>query len=249
MKVIDIYNAVDKICDFKSAYPWDNVGLLVGDKNAEVTRVLVTLDADLEALKEAKNIGANLVVSHHPIVYDAPKKITPDIAAYHYVANGVNVISAHTCLDAAEGGVSDTLARACGLKNIVSADLDGVALLRMGDSDISDPDEFCEFVKNSLPSKRCDAVICGPVKRVICGGGSGGAVPMEALSLGADTLVTGECKHNIFVACRNLGINIFSFGHYETENPIVKVLTEKLKSLLPEMEFVAFCDNNPVDRR
>lgn len=249
MKVIDVYNAVDKICDFKSAYPWDNVGLLVGDKNAEVTRVLVTLDADLAALEAAKKIGANLVVSHHPIVYDALKSITPDIAAYHYIAGGVNVISAHTCLDAALDGVSDTLARACGLKNIVSADLDGVPLLRMGDSDISDPDEFCDFVKKSLPSQRADAVICGPVKRVICGGGSGGAVPMEALELGADTLVTGECKHNIFVACRNLGINIFSFGHYETENPVVKVLTEKLKALLPDMEFTAFCDNNPVHRR
>ena len=249
MKVLDVYNAIDKICDFKSAYPWDNVGLLCGDKNTEVTRVLVTLDADIAALEEAKKIGANLVVSHHPIVYDALKRVTPDVAVYHYIANGVNVISAHTCLDAANGGVSDTLARACGLKNIVSANLDGVDILRMGDSDISDPDEFCEYVKNSLPSKRCDAVICGPVKRVICGGGSGGAVPMEALALGADTLVTGECKHNVFVACRNLGINIFSFGHYETENPIVKVLTDNLKSLLPDVEFTAFCDNNPVDRR
>jgi len=249
MKVIDVYNAIDKICDFKSAYPWDNVGLLVGDKNAEVTRVLVTLDADLAALDAAKKIGANLVVSHHPIVYDALKSITPEIAAYHYIAGGVNVISAHTCLDAAKGGVSDTLARACGLKNVVAADLDGVPLLRVGDSDISDPDEFCDFVKKSLPSKRADAVICGPVKRVICGGGSGGAVPMEALALGADTLVTGECKHNVFVACRNLGINIFSFGHFETENPVVAVLTNRLRELLPEMEFTAFCDNNPVDRR
>ncbi len=249
MKVLDIYNAIDKICDFESAYPWDNVGLLVGDKTAEVTRVLVTLDADLEALKAAKKIGANLVVSHHPIVYDALKKITPDVAAFHYIANGVNVISAHTCLDAAKGGVSDTLALACGLKNIKAANLEGVDILRVGDSDISDPDEFCKFVKNSLPSERCDAVICGPVKRVICGGGSGGAVPMEALALGADTLVTGECKHNVFVACRNLGINIFSFGHYETENPIVNVLTNKLKEALPDMEFVAFCDNNPVHRR
>ncbi len=249
MKVLDIYNAIDKICDFKSAYPWDNVGLLCGDKSAEVTRVLVTLDADIEALHEAKRIGANLVVSHHPIVYDALKRITPDNAVFHYIANGVNVISAHTCLDAANEGVSETLARACGLKNIVSADLDGVQILRVGDSDISDPDEFCEFVKKSLPSKRADAVICGPVKRVLCAGGSGGAVPNEALLLGVDTLVTGEAKHNVFVACRNLGINIFSFGHYETENPIVNVLTNKLKDLLPEMEFVAFCDNNPVDRR
>ena len=249
MKVIDIYTAIDTICEFKGAYPWDNVGILCGDKNADVSRVLVTLDADIAALTAAKKIGANLVVSHHPIVYDALKKLTPESAVFHYVASGVNVISAHTCLDAANGGVSDTLARACGLKNIVSANLDGIDILRVGDSDISDPDEFCEFVKKSLPSKRCDAVICGPVKRVICGGGSGGAVPMEALALGADTLVTGECKHNVFVACRNLGINIFSFGHYETENPVVQVLTDGLKALLPNMEFTAFCDNNPVDRR
>lgn len=249
MKVLDVYNAIDKICDFKSAYPWDNVGLLCGDKSAEVSRVLVTLDADIDALNEAKKIGANLVVSHHPIVYDALKKITPDSAVFHYIASGVNVISAHTCLDASDGGVSDTLARACGLKKIVSAELEGVNILRIGDSDITDPDAFCEYVKKSLPSKRCDAVICGPVKRVLCAGGSGGAVPYEALSLGVDTLVTGEAKHNVFVACRNLGINIFSFGHYETENPIVNVLTDKLRALLPDMEFAAFCDNNPAHRR
>lgn len=249
MKVIDVYNAINKICDFKSAYPWDNVGLMCGDLNDEVTSIVVTLDADLDALGCALRCGANTVVSHHPLVYDALKSVTPQNAVYHYIKNGVNVISAHTCLDASDGGVSDTLAKACGLKNIQKADLDGVLLLRVGDSDISSPDEFIKHVCASLPSDRCDAVISGPVKRVVCGGGSGGAVPYLAKELGIDTCVTGECKHSVFVAAKNLGINLFSFGHFETENPVVKVLAAGLEKELNGVKITAFCDNNPVSRR
>lgn len=249
MKVIDVYNAINKICDFKSAYPWDNVGLMCGDLNDEVSSIVVTLDADLDALECALKNGANTVVSHHPLVYDALKSVTPQNAVYHYIKNGVNVISAHTCLDASEGGVSDTLAKACGLKNIEKADLDGVLLLRVGDSDISSPDEFIKHVCASLPSDRCDAVISGPVKRVVCGGGSGGAVPYLAKELGIDTCVTGECKHSVFVAAKNLGINLFSFGHFETENPVVKVLAAELEKELKDVKITAFCDNNPVSRR
>ncbi len=249
MKVIDVYNAIDKICDFKSAYSWDNVGLMCGDMGDEVSAIVVTLDADLDALECAKKQGANLVVSHHPLVYDALKSVTPQNAVYHYIKNGVNVISAHTCLDASNGGVSDTLAKACGLKNIEKADLDGVMLLRVGDSDISSPDEFIKNACKSLPSDRCDAVISGPVKRVVCGGGSGGAVPYLAKQLGIDTCVTGECKHSVFVAAKNLGINLFSFGHFETENPVVKVLAAELEKQLKGVEITAFVNNNPVSRR
>lgn len=249
MKVIDVFNAVNNICDFKSAYPWDNCGLLCGDKDAKVTKILVTLDADIAALNKAIEIGANTVVSHHPMIYDALKQITPDVCVYHYIKNNINVIAAHTCLDAANGGVSDTLASLCALEN-VSAVYDGdVPIYRVGDSKISNADEFIKSVCDALPSNRCDAVICGDVKRVIVAGGSGGAVPQLAKQMGIDTCVTGECKHSVFIAARNLGINLFSFGHFETENPIVKVLAKKLGELLPTAEIFEFINNNPVSRR
>lgn len=246
MKLIDLYNLIDDYCPFDSGFAWDNSGIMCGDKNDDITRVLVTLDADMSACEKAGEIGADVVVSHHPLIFDPLKSVTADHPVYHFIKNGISVISAHTCLDSAAGGVSQILAEASGLEKVEIIAEDGVNIARAGISTEHDPDAFIENIKKSLPSSRCDAVICRGVNRVMCVGGAGSGELSLALACGCDTLVTGEAKHNHIIDAKNMGINLFAFGHFETENPVVHKLALYLASHGIE---VSEYNNSPYERR
>lgn len=247
MRVIDVYNAINDIAPFDSGYGWDNVGIMCGDKNASVTRVMTVLDADMAAYRKAVEAGADCVVSHHPLLFDAIKSVTPDHPVFHFVKSGIAVISAHTCLDAASDGVSQTLALLSGLTDIETVTDEGVDIARIGISTLSDADEFINKLKTDLPSDRCDCVTERPVRRVMCVGGAGGSMLPLACAYGCDTLVTGECKLNHFIDAKNLNINLFAFGHFETENPTMKKVAAHLKSC--GLDVVEFLDNTPYERR
>lgn len=222
-KILDILNGIAPV---DTACAWDNCGLLAGNGNAEVTGVYVTLDADLYALERAKQNGCNLVVSHHPVIFDAMKSVTDTDVVFEYITNGVAVISMHTCLDIARGGVNDALANAIGLTDIQPVFLDGEPLARIGDTGAKDTDEFIDICKRATDSERADCVLINAVKRVMTVSGSGGSALDTAKALGADTLVTGEAKHSDFVKAHNIGINLITLGHFETENLIIPTLCE-----------------------
>ena len=246
MKLIELYNLINDYCPFDSGFAWDNSGIMCGDKNADITYVLVALDADLSVCKKAVEIGADVVVSHHPLIFDAMRSVTADDPVFHFIKNGIAVISAHTCLDSAPFGVSELLARASGLENIEVVSEDGVNIARVGISPEPDPDKFIENIKSALPSSRCDAVISRAVKRVLCVGGAGSGELSLAIENGCDTLVTGEVKHNHIIDAKNMGLNIFAFGHFETENPVVHKLAVYLSSFGID---VSEYNNSPYERR
>ena len=118
MIVYDIYDFLDEKYDFSSALEYDNVGLLVGDGRDKVTGVLVCLDCTDEAITEAVKQGANLIVTHHPVIFDPLKSVTEQSLVYRLIKIGISVISAHTNLDQADGGVNDALAEAVGLSDV-----------------------------------------------------------------------------------------------------------------------------------
>lgn len=246
MKLIDLYNAVNEYCPFDGGFLWDNSGIMCGDKNAQVTRVLLTLDADMTAYHKALEVGVDAVVSHHPMIFDPLKSVTADHPVFHFVKSGISVISAHTCLDSSEGGVSELLALASGLFDIEIIEEDGVNIARAGNTNTHSPDEFIENIKKTLPSCRCDAVICRSVQRVMCVGGAGSSELSLATKNGCDTLVTGEAKHNHLIDAKNMGVNLFAFGHFETENPVMHALSGYLESRgFDVYEFY----NSPYERR
>lgn len=246
MKLIELYKIIDDYCPFDSGFSWDNSGIICGDENADVSRVLVTLDADLDVCKKAVEMGADVVVSHHPLIFDAIRTVTAKEPVFHFIKNNVAVISAHTCLDSAPFGVSHLLAKASGLEKVAIIEEDGVNIARVGTSAESDPDKFIENIKKSLPSSRCDAVISRAVSRVMCVGGAGSGELSLAIENGCDTLVTGEAKHNHIIDAKNMGINLFAFGHFETENPVVHQLAVYLSSFGIE---VSEYNNSPYERR
>ena len=110
----DIYNALDAFCPFDVHEQWDNVGLLVGESSAQVTRAAVVLDITSDAVERAHEAGAQLIISHHPVIFHPIKNLGAHDPVYLLAKYGMNAICAHTNLDCADGGVNDVLAQ--GLK-------------------------------------------------------------------------------------------------------------------------------------
>ena len=143
-KVIDFYNFIDTIAPFNTQEDWDNSGFLVGDGNAEVKKVILALDVTEDVLKEAENKGANLIITHHPVIFGSLKEFHPSSLAFVAAQKNIAVISAHTCLDIADGGVNDCLAGALELSDIGKCG-DELGLLRIGN--LKEKMTCLEFVK------------------------------------------------------------------------------------------------------
>ena len=149
-KVLDFYKFIDKIAPFETQESWDNSGFLVGDGDKSVKKVLLALDVTEPVLNEAEQIGAELIISHHPVIFGALKEIHPKNIAFLAAQKGIAIISAHTCLDIADGGVNDCLAAALELKNIVKVD-DGEGLMRIGElSKELTCEEFVKYVAEKI---------------------------------------------------------------------------------------------------
>lgn len=113
-----IYNFLDSIAPFNTAMDFDNCGLLVGDFDIKVDKVLLSLDISLDVIEEARSLGANLIISHHPVIFKPLKKLCSNSVPYILAKYGISAICAHTNLDMAPEGVSVCLAKSLLLKNI-----------------------------------------------------------------------------------------------------------------------------------
>ena len=235
--VADILQFMETLAPKSMKMDWDNVGLLCGSKRGEVTKILVALDPFEGVCHEAADIGAELIVTHHPLIFHAPTAITDDTSIGRSIlflcTHGISAINAHTNLDVAPGGVNDVLAATLELENIVPID----ELLRMGEVTEQTLDTFLATVKKNLGCTGLRFVDGGkPVRKVAVGGGSCAGDMMAAIDAGCDTFVTADVKYNQFWDAHDLGLNLIDAGHYQTENPVVAVLAEKLQAAFPEVE-------------
>ena len=235
--VADVLSFLDTLAPRSLKMEWDNVGLLCGSKSTPVTKILVALDPFEGVCHEAADIGAELIVTHHPLIFHAPTAITDDTSIGRSIlflcAHGISAINAHTNLDVAPGGVNDVLAATLGLENIVPID----ELLRMGEVTEQTLDTFLATVKKNLGCAGLRFVDGGKtVRKVAVGGGSCAGDMMAAIDAGCDTFVTADVKYNQFWDAHDLGLNLIDAGHYQTENPVVAVLAEKLQAAFPEVE-------------
>lgn len=229
---------------------WDNVGLLCGRSHQNVTKVLVALDPFENVCAEAAEIGAELIVTHHPLIFTAPKAVTDDTSVGRCILslcqNGISAINAHTNLDCAPGGVNDVLAATLGLENTsvitpIGTDEAGRpwGLLRMGEVKEQSLDSFLDHVKTTLGCSGLRYVSGGnAVHKVAVGGGACAGELVEAFRAGCDTFVTADVRYNQFWDAHDLGMNLIDAGHFNTENPIVSVLAEKIQAHFPEIQVV-----------
>ena len=234
--VADILKLVETLAPRDLKMDWDNVGLNCGRMDRPVTKILVALDPFTHVCKEAKEIGADLLVTHHALIWKPGFITDMDNQGRNIlflIENGIAHINAHTNLDCAEGGVNDVLAATLGLEHIVPID----ALLRMGEVSEQPLADFLTSVKEKLGCQGLRYVDGGkPVRKVAVGGGSCAGDMMAAIDAGCDTFVTADVKYNQFWDAHDLGLNLIDAGHFHTENPVVAVLAEKIAAAFPEVE-------------
>lgn len=235
MIVYDVYDFLDEKYDFSSALPYDNVGLLVGDGREKVTGILICLDLTDEAVTEAAKLGANLIVTHHPVIFDGLKSVTEQSLIYRLIRNGISVISAHTNLDQADGGVNDALCNALGLVNVEKVlDSEGFAY-RIGElEDSATSDELAKFVGEKLNVTAKYVGESGFIKRVAVCSGSGGSMLPEVLAQGVDAYVTADIKHNVFMDAHEAGLTLIDAGHFNTEDVVIKELAKTVSQAFSE---------------
>lgn len=242
--VADILKFIEALAPPYMKESWDNVGLNCGHMNRPVHKILVALDPFTHVCHEAKASGADLLVTHHALIWNPGFVTDLDTQGRNtlfLIENGIAHINAHTNLDQAPGGVNDVLAAALGLENVEiinpTAGEVPYGLLRCGTVKEQPLEAFLATVKENL---RCDGLryVDGgkPVRKIAVGGGSCSGGMLEALNAGCDTFVTADVKYNGFWDAHDLGLNLIDAGHFHTENPVVAVLASKIAAQFPEIE-------------
>ena len=246
--VADILTYLETLAPCSMKMDWDNVGLLCGSRGQEVTQILVALDPFEEVCREAAQIGAQLIVTHHPLIFQPAKNVTDETsvgrAIMELIRHNISAVNAHTNLDCAPGGVNDVLAEKLGLSDVKVVNPMGVdergrewGLLRCGIVDEQPMAQFLTAVKEKLGCQGLRYVNSGkPVRKVAVGGGSCADGMLEALDAGCDTFVTADVKYNQFRTAYELGLNLIDDGHFHTENPTMPVLAAKLQAAFPEIQ-------------
>lgn len=242
-KIIDYMN---EIAPEYLAEPWDNVGLLVGDKKSEIEKVLVALDAIDDVIDEAIDIGANLILTHHPISLNAVKKVNSDTIGgkvYKLIKNNISVYSAHTNFDVAFGGTNDILAEKLGIKDLdvlektytlnTESGVRNYGIGRIGT--LETEKSFLDYiadVKKVLGLSYVNIVgnTSKSIKKVAVCSGSGSSYLETAFKLGADLYISGDVKYHDAQNAKEIGICWIDVTHYASENIAIPVLKQYLEN-------------------
>ena len=225
------------------AASWDNVGLLVGDPEETVQTVLVALDITQGVVEEAAQIGAELIVAHHPVMncaWHPVQTLREDDPLGRklrtLVRANISAICMHTNLDAAEGGVNDVLAEKLGLTDVFPLGEDGIG--RIGT--LKEEKSLAEYTSYVVKSLGCNGARVRDggktVRLVAVGGGACGSYIAAAKAKGCDTFVTSDLKYNDFLDTE--GLNLIDAGHFPTENVICPVIAERLRGAFPNLKVV-----------
>lgn len=240
MKAGLIAAAIESFAPLDIQEEWDNSGFCIGGPDSEVTSVLVGFDCTPELLEEAAETGADMVITHHPLIFSGLKKISSSDyvgrAVMTAIKNGITVYACHTNMDKVPGGVSGTLASVLGLCDveILDKDTDGYGLGVIGT--LPSPETCTSFLEN-LKSKlgvaalRHSSPTDRPVSRVAACGGSGHSFIHVAAAAGADVYLTGDISYHDFYAPD--GMMIVDIGHFEGERMITDVICRLVMEKFP----------------
>ncbi len=245
--VSDVISAMEGIAPMSIACEWDHVGLMVGDVSEPVEGVLLTLDAVSDSVQEAVNVGANLIISHHPLFFAPVREIDFQTSKgkiiRDLIKNDISLFAAHTNLDKAEKGVNQALAGVIGVSEtepVDSVEVGLVGVIKEGPKSLR---EFAEDVKEKLGAtgfilntdKDCR------ISRVFV---QGGAFDEDAIpflkNAGIDCIVTGEMKHHHMLELEELGIPAIVCGHEVTERIVLPSVKEQLLHKLPNLPVSIF---------
>lgn len=239
-KVKDFYGYLNSIAPFETQEDWDNSGMLVGDMDAEVKKVAVVLDITHEEIKKAKAIGADLIISHHPVIFNPIKSVTKGSVPYELVASSINALCCHTPLDIADGGTNDSLAKLLGIEVTRTED----PILRLGTVEPTTAENLAGKIAKTLNTKVRYADAGRKIEKIAICTGAGCSLIEAAGEI--DAFITGDASHHNFLDCIQAGITLIAAGHYETEIVVVPVLVKKLHAQFPDIEIIDIKQENPI---
>ena len=255
MKVRDIIKVIEDFAPLSVQESWDNSGLCVGSPEDEVNGVLIALDCTPELVDEAVACGADLIVTHHPLIFSGLKKISPETqvgrAVIKAVKAGVSIYAAHTSADKVLSGVSGDMARKLGLEDVEILQKDGEDIGLGVVGNLPHPmksEDVVRFVKERFGLKvaKVSRPLDEPVSRVAMCGGSGGSLIGEARRSGAQLYISGDISYHNFFA--EDGFMIMDIGHYESEIGIVDILFSLIKKNFPTfaVRITQNINSNPI---
>lgn len=232
---------LNTIAPMKTAESYDNVGLLTGSSVENITGIATCLDITQEIISEAVSKNANLIVSHHPVIFHPLKKVLAGTPVYSLVRNDISAIAVHTNFDMCEAGVNDTLMELLGWQSAGVLEqtqpnglgIGGIADLPLGFTART----LAEHCKNALDLesvKYCEGDTHAITRVGVCSG-SGGDLLEKAAALGCHALVTGDVKHSVWVEAHTLGMALIDAGHYGTEKCASHRLAMLLSRAFPEV--------------
>ena len=233
MNIREFTTAMERIAPKDLALEFDNPGLLIEPDHAEISRVLVALDCTKAVAEEAAEWGADLVLTHHPLFFHPVSKMSfsdpATAAACVLLRHGIGLYAAHTNLDAAPGGVNDTLCSLFDIREAIPFD-EGVG--RVGQ--LKDPETLLSLARRAETLLGTQVRFSGDpeqaVSRIAVMGGSGSSSVAAAAEQGADVLLTGELKYSDALDAQMLGLSLIVAGHYETETVVLEPLMKRLQN-------------------
>ncbi len=239
-KVKDVTEVIEAFAPLSLQEKWDNSGLCVGSPDAEVSSVLLGLDCTEELVDEAVACGADMIVTHHPLIFSGLKRISPEdqvgAAVIKAVKAGISIYAAHTSADKVISGVSGAMAARLGLADVEILDEDGEGTGLGVVGNLPQPissEEALELVKKAfnLKALRCSRSLEGNISRIAMCGGSGGSLIAAARRSGAQLYISGDISYHNFFTPEDF--MIMDIGHYESEIEIVDILFSLLRKNFP----------------
>ena len=246
--VRDLSAFLNTCAPYETQCGWDNSGMLIGDPQQAVTCAAFALDLTDRTLALAKDAGADLLITHHPVIFHPKKALLAGDPVYALCKSGLAAISVHTPWDCAAGGVNDVLCALLGLQNVrgIPSDEAPVPMARIGEIAPCSPEAFAKKVAAALGTTVQLVPGSDEIRTVAVCGGAAMDLVFDAVSRGADAYVTGEAKHHELLAAADCGKTLVVGGHFATEYPSMAVLRDKVQAAFPELRTVLLDQPAPV---
>ncbi len=242
VRISDIYSFLDEKYPLSLQESWDNSGYIVESDSEKCSKILLTLDITNDSVDEAIYKKADLVISHHPVIFNPLKKIQVDTPVYKLVRSGIGAICMHTNLDIAEGGTNTVIVGKIAEKLGISANIEPLEDCGLGCiielEKVVDCDELAEILKDIFNIERVKMSMYGEyiISKIAICSGSGGSLWKLAQAKGCDALITGDVKHDVWIDANNSKFTIIDCGHFHTENLVLWELRRVLEEKFPMVD-------------